>query len=198
MFGADAALVCVGIDRAARLENVSAASGLSSADAGICLTSGEVTGPRISHRYQIAWRNQSGAAKICEVLPFYVFWPQLQNPRWSHDAGLRSVSSLPPPLPNDLDPVAAIIYRSGIDLFGLPVALRGLAAWWRVADGLPGRDAWASSEIAAAVLRAVVYRAGMGGGFAEVAFALGVDEQRMRAAGEILRRLLKLTTTTVW
>lgn len=63
---------------------------------------------------------------------------------------------------------------------------------------MPGRDAWAPSEMAAAVLRAVVYRAGMGGGYAEVAFALGVDEQRMRAAGEILRRLLKLTTTTVW
>lgn len=201
LFGPGAARIVVDLDPNLQLESVSTSVGRQVPESGVFLVDGDVGRGRVRHPFQIVWTQVDGQPRICEFTRFAgAWWPRQPDSRWCRrrDAGLFDLSEPVHPARIELDPVSLVIYRRGAATYGLPIALRALTAWWRIEDSPGPRPGENPDALAAAILRAVLYRAGQTGSYADVAAAMRVDEQRLRVFGELLKRPLKLTATTVW
>jgi hypothetical protein len=146
--------------------------------------------------YQI--RCQAG--QVAEVLPFpvghdgalwgFYWWGERPGARWAAD---RIVPA------RGLDPVEAALAANGAAWNGLPVAVRALAAWSRIAaDQQRLLATHPPVPLAAAVYRLVACRAGGRGTFAEAAAAFRVPEPDVRKADRAVRVPLALGPGRPW
>ncbi|MDQ6726393.1 MAG: hypothetical protein M3066_09560 [Actinomycetota bacterium] len=93
-----------------------------------------------------------------------------------------------------LDPVAAEVWQLAIEPLGLPLVLRALAAWWRVADEIEGSPHPAPA-LASGLVRLVSARAGVPRTGVPVAAA---DDLAVGAAARFLDRHLRLSRHRLW
>ena len=126
-----------------------------------------------------------------EILP----WDTMALGNLCAAYGLRD---LPEPAA-ELDPVASRLWRKVLAGHGLPLALRCLAAWWRVGDMDTVLAAYRPSELAAAIHRMVGYRAGEREiSYDMIAGLYNVDGARLRALTSLLQARLKLSADQPW
>jgi hypothetical protein len=98
-----------------------------------------------------------------------------------------------------LDPVESVLATAGPGWCGLPVAVRALAAWGRLADAHQRLlSAHLPHTLAASVIRLVAYRAGGRAPFAGAAEYFRVPEQEVRRADRAVRPLLALGPGRPW
>jgi hypothetical protein len=135
--------------------------------------------------------------QVAEVLQFPVvkdgaFWNFYWWTRYE-DAGRVRVIAV------DLDPVENVLATAGPGWCGLPVAIRALAAWGRLADAHQRLlSAHLPPTLAATVIRLVAYRAGGKAPFADAADYFGVPEQDVRRTDRAVRPLLALGPGRPW
>jgi hypothetical protein len=150
-----------------------------------------------SYPYVLRWRLQAGKAAVEEVLPAVgAASPTLPHRDSLHPALTQRLYDQVPGTPAQLDPVAAALWEQGPRHLGLPLVVRGLAAWWRLPDpaALPHPP-----PVLAAGLAALTGRlAGAWHPVQAVAVALGVDPAQALAAADDLRQRLRLSPQQPW
>ena len=161
------------------------------------ITGGLVLDDGSIHPYALRWRLQAGKAAVEEVLPATdTAAPTLPHRDSLHPALARHLYDQVPGTPARLDPVAAALWDHGPRHLGLPLILRGLAAWWRLPDpaALPHPP-----PVLAAGLAALTGRlAGAWHPVQALATALGVDPTETAAAADELQRRLRLSPQQPW
>jgi hypothetical protein len=196
---------------------------VDSAPGDMEVTAGEVETATLRNSYQLRWRLDGGKALVEEILPFgYAVSGRMPSARWLFTpAAPRLFAELPAPRVR-LDPVARLLWRIALPRHGLPVVLRCLAAWLRLAEpdvlagprsAHPGRPAPARSgqmtadeliadrspaDLAAAVERMIAMRATGHGSYAETAGAYRADEAAVRKLSADLQKRLKLSSSQQW
>jgi hypothetical protein len=165
---------------------------------GLAGTSGYVSTGRADYTYLLRWHPQTRL--VGEVLPF-VSWvsARLPSARWLRGPGeARMFDGLPEP-DADLDPVAVRLWRKALATHGLPLALRCLAAWWRIGDGPQLLAGHRPSVLAAAIHRMIAYRAAETGATHDaIADLYGVAASDTRAVTPVLQTRLQLTAAQPW
>lgn len=151
-------------------------------------------------RYSYLLRWDPHTRLVAEVLPFGSWVSaRLPSARWlPASASARMFGGLPEP-DCDLDPVAVRLWRKVLPEHGLPLALRCLAAWWRISDhpGLPAGPR--PSVLAAAIHRMVGYRAGEAGVTHDAIAELHrVTADETRAITPPLQARLQLSAQQSW
>jgi hypothetical protein len=200
LFGAGGPLRAVGVDAGEVPVSMSTSdSQPSGPGSGMFLVDGVLHTASNSYGYQLCWRFAGTTALVEEVTPFPgAYWPRQPEPRYN-PAGLvgrRLYAAAPPPRAS-LDAVASTLWRS-VTRYGLPLILRCLAAWWRVADADQLLAAHPPDALAAGVARMIAYRAGAGGRYDATSATFGVDVAAVRAAATELQRLLRLSGDCPW
>lgn len=141
--------------------------------------------------YSLRWSFDGAKPVVSEVVPAHA----TVEPRLvlaDLDPAVAAVltdAALDPRRP--LDPVAADVWRIAV-MLGLPVALRCLAAWWRVADRVAGTS-HSAEALASGVVRAVGTRAGV-----PKASLPAMAAGEGNAAARLLNRHLQLTRDRLW
>jgi hypothetical protein len=160
---------------------------------------GELRTGRHAHAYSLVWGYHNGIALVEELTPYpFAPWPSLPDTRAGRLFGPRRSADLPAPLVT-LDRVARALWNRTLPATDLPVLLRCLAAWWRLPDRAGLEQRHDRSAIAAALHRAVIYRAGVAQStYAAAAATYAIDPATVRAAGTDLQQRLKLSATRVW
>jgi hypothetical protein len=160
---------------------------------------GELRTGHHAHAYSLVWGYHDGTALVEELTPYpFAPWPYLPDTRTGRLFGSRRSADLPAPLVT-LDRVARALWNRTLPATDLPVLLRCLAAWWRLPDRAGLQQRHDRSAIAAALHRAVIYRAGVAQStYAAAAATYAIDPATVRAAGTDLQQRLKLRATTVW
>jgi hypothetical protein len=150
-----------------------------------------------SYPYTLRWRLQAGKAAVEEVLPA----PDAAGPTLPHRDGLHPALAhcLYDEIPNTparLDPVAAALWDTAARHLGLPLVLRGLAAWWRLRD--PSALPYPPPGLAAGLAALTSRHAGAWHPVQAVAAALGVDPAEATAAANDLQQRLRLSPQQPW
>ncbi|MDQ3607896.1 MAG: hypothetical protein M3459_03215, partial [Actinomycetota bacterium] len=114
------------------------------------MTTGEVTAGGIAYPYTLSWWLEAGKPVIAEVMP--APHPLVLAANGAEEIEVRLREQAPAP-GADLDSVAAALWEVELASHGLPVAIRCLAAWWRVRESVD--EAHAESTLAAAAAAAV-------------------------------------------
>jgi hypothetical protein len=206
LYGAAGPAVAIGLGPNEQVRAVAAAGYPSERDEDDQLesTGGEVDTGRGRYSYQLRWRCPAGSPLVEEVLPFGVrVGARLPSPRYLFTpAASRLFLDLPKPR-CDLDQVSALLWARALPRHGLPIVLRCLAAWWRVAGNVAGdrtpADIHPPAVLAASVERMVCLRAGSPGGrYDEAAAAYRADESAVRAASTTLQKRLQLSPSRSW
>ncbi len=140
---------------------------------------------------------QAGKAAVEEVLPA----PDAAGPTLPHRDGLHPALAhcLYDEIPNTparLDPVAAALWDTAARHLGLPLVLRGLAAWWRLRD--PSALPYPPPGLAAGLAALTSRHAGAWHHVQAVAAALGVDPAEATAAANDLQQRLRLSPQQPW
>ena len=147
------------------------------------------------HTYSLRWCPVQGRPLITEVLPYE--WQRdvrLPDPRFGVLFGAsRPLAELPQPRV-DLDPVAGLLWRRDLPRLHLPLLLRCLAAWWRLAEP-PDAD---PRVLAAALTRLIRTRAGVRATTDGAAAEHGVEPGEVRDAASRLQKQLQLRADRVW
>ncbi len=164
---------------------------------------GELQTGRHAHPYHLVWRFHDGRALVEELTPYpSAPWPYLPAARAGAMAAIlfgRPRPDGPPEPPVNLDPVARALWDRTLPATDLTVLLRCLAAWWRLPDQAGPRSRHGHGAVAAALHRAVLYRAGAAQStYAAAADAYGLEPAVVRAAGNDLQPRPKLSATQVW
>jgi hypothetical protein len=151
-------------------------------------------------RYNYLLRWEPYTRLVAEVLPFGS-WMSARLPaaRWlPAPVAARLFGGLPEP-DCDLDPVAVRLWRKVLPAHGLPLALRCLAAWWRISD-IPELPAGPRpSVLAAAIHRMIGYRAGEAGVTHDAIAGLHrVTAEDTRAITPALQARLQLSVQQPW
>jgi hypothetical protein len=161
------------------------------------ITGGLILDDGSIHPYALRWRLQTGKAAVEEVQPATdTAGPTLPDRDSLHPALARHLYDQVPGTPARLDPVAAALWDHGPRHLGLPLIIRGLAAWWRLPDpaALPHPP-----PVLAAGLAALTGRlAGAWHPVQALATALGVDPTETAAAADELQRRLRLSPQQPW
>jgi hypothetical protein len=150
------------------------------------------------HPYTLRWQGSGrpGVAQVAEVVSGTVGTGARLAPSrllaWWRSPWL--VEALPASRAR-LDPVARALVEVELPGRGLPLLLRALTAWERVASSYAGP---AGTDVAAALARLVAAAAGTQVSIAAVADEYGADPDGVRAAGTELRRLLRLCPERGW
>lgn len=171
---------------------------------GLESTGGTVDSGRVRYSYQLRWRYLADSPLVEEVLPFNVrVGVRLPSARYLRTpAASRLFLDLPTPH-CDLDQVSALLWARALPRHGLPVVLRCLTAWWRVADNVADAgaltDRYPVAVLAASVERMVCVRACYRGGrYDEVAAAYRTEESAVRTASTMLQKRLQLSRSRSW
>jgi energy-converting hydrogenase Eha subunit A len=150
-----------------------------------------------NYPYALRWRLQAAKAAVEEVLPATdTTGPTLPHRDSLHPALAHRLYDQVPGTPAQLDPVAAALWDQAPRHLGLPLIIRGLAAWWRLHDpaALPHPP-----PVLAAGLAALTGRlAGAWHPVQAVAAALGVDPAEATAAADDLQQRLRLSPQQPW
>jgi hypothetical protein len=154
---------------------------------------------RSEYAFSLVWGYYDGQALVEELTPYpFAPWPYLPGARTGNLFGPRRSAGLPEPMVT-LDKVSRALWNRTLPATDLPILLRCLAAWWRLPDQTVLQQRHERSAIAAALHRAVVYRAGVAQStYAAAAAVYGLDPAAVRAAGTDLQKSLKLSATQVW
>ena len=163
--------------------------------AGTC---GFLDAGRDRYNYLLRW--DPCTRLVAEVLPFGSWVSaRLPSARWlpAH-ASERLFGGLPEP-DCDLDPVAVRLWRKVLPAHGLPLALRCLAAWWRISDRPEFPAGPRPSVLAAAIHRMIGYRAGEAGVTHDAIAELHrVKADETRAITPPLQARLQLSAQQPW
>lgn len=151
-----------------------------------------------SYPYTLRWLLEGGKAVVEEVLPFRDAGGPLVLPhRALHPAIAERLYDDVPGTPVQLDPVAAAIWDAGPRHLGLPLAVRCLAAWWRLQDP-PGSASHAPAALAAALATLTGRCAGAWHPVEAAVGALGADPAEVTTAAEELQPRLRLSAAQPW
>jgi hypothetical protein len=167
-------------------------------DGGLPGTGGYLSTGRGDYTYLLRW--DVDTKLVSEVLPFGNWvTDRLPSARWLYGtASARMFGGLPEPA-TDLDPVAVRLWRKAVPTHGLPLALRCLAAWWRIGDGPVLLARHRPSVLAAATHRMIAYRAAEAGSTHDaIAGLYRVAPADTRAATPLLQARLQLTSGQPW
>jgi hypothetical protein len=151
LYGPAGPLCAVGIPPDRRVEKMTATTYPGQPGAPE-LTVGDVSACGESHPYAMFWWLSAGRPVIGEIMPS-AHPLALPPPRGETAEVAQRLRERAPTPTVALDPVASLLWRTELENFGLPFAVRCLAAWWRLphrADPLESHEA-----VAAAVSRAV-------------------------------------------
>ena len=161
-------------------------------------TCGFLDAGRDRYNYLLRWDPHTRL--VAEVLPFRSWVSaRLPSARWlPAPASARMFGGLPEP-DCDLDPVAVRLWRKVLPAHGLPLALRCLAAWWRIGDRPELPAGPRPSVLAAAIHRMIGYRAGEAGITHDAIAGLHrVTADETRAITPPLQARLQLSAQQPW
>jgi hypothetical protein len=155
LYGRAGPLCAIGADPGALVEEMSAST-CPSDGGGAELTVGSIQANREIYPYAIAWSVMAGKPVIGEVMPapHPLALPPVDGATAEIAARLRGQA--PAPIV-PLDAVGALLWRNELRHYGLPFAIRCLAAWWRVPETI---DQPSPPEAVAAAVAKAVARAG--------------------------------------
>jgi hypothetical protein len=159
------------------------------------LTTGNVVASGISYPYTLYWWLHAGKPVAAELMPTV-------HPVVLSAAGLGDVETearlfeLAPAPCAQLDPVAAALWRVELSNWGMPIAARCLATWWRLEEAVG--PAGPPAAVAAAVAGAVARAAGLRRRRAEDAEAYGADPDAMDRVARELGSRLRLDRARGW
>ena len=199
LYGAEGPACAVGMApgqsrRMARISMIGASSLLGRV---AVITGGVALDDGSSYPYALRWRLQAGKAAVEEVLPATdTTGPTLPHRDGLHPALAQCLYDHIPGTPAQLDPVAAALWEQGSPHLGLPLVVRGLAAWWRLPDpaALPHPPPVLAAGLAAFTGRL----AGAWHPVQAVAAALGVGPAEATAAADGLQQRLRLSPQQPW
>ena len=161
-------------------------------------TCGFLDAGRDRYNYLLRW--DPCTRLVAEVLPFGSRASALlPSARWlPAPAAARLFGGLPEP-DCELDPVAVRLWRKVLPAHGLPLALRCLAAWWRISDRPELQAGLRPSVLAAAIHRMIGYRAGEAGVTHDAIAELHrVTADETRAITPPLQARLQLSAQQPW
>jgi hypothetical protein len=186
LFGAAAPTLAIGIPPGEQPLGV----GANSVDTAV--TVGTIETNRGDYRYALRWCLVLGRPAVSEILP--ALWIHDETLPWlAHlPADTRARLMHPPTAPLiNLDPIGQRLWGTGLAEYGLPLAARRLALWWRLADST-GPSALAADPdlLVAAVIYQVARDSRAGATYAHVAATYDVDDAELRKTVAVLRRLL--------
>ncbi len=199
LYGAEGPACAVGMvpGQSRRLTRISMIGASSLLGRVAVITGGVALDDGSSYPYTLRWRLQAGKAAVEEVLSA----TDTAGPTLPHRDGLHPALALClydqiPGTPARLDPVAAALWEQGSRHLGLPLVVRGLAAWWRLPDpsALPHPPPVLAAGLAALTGR----HAGARHPVQAVAKALGVDPAEATAAADDLQQRLRLSPQQPW
>jgi len=194
LFGVAGLAAAVGVPPSDRLESVAGRTRPPGAGTRF-VTQGEVmTRSRVRYQAAMVWRLDGARPMIDEILP--VAAHDLNLLRAGLLGGDLVMNRLPPSIVT-LDAVAARLVKVILPGEGLPLLIRCLTGWWRLALH-PAAIGEAPSVTAAALLRLVSWRSGHRVSTADCAVRFGVEEARIRAAEAVLKAGLKLGPDVRW
>lgn len=201
LFGPTAGLRAIGLGPGEQpLSMTSSEPEPAPGDTEMLIVSGEINTSEYAYGYQLCWRFTDEGPLIEELTPFEAaFWPRQPDPRYLvfNPAARRLYETMPEPRLS-LDPVADALWHRAVPTHGLPLVLRGMAAWWRLQDPDRLLAARPPGALAAAITRMVAYRAGAGGRYEDAAAIYRVDVTTVREASADLQRRLRLSATCPW
>jgi hypothetical protein len=197
LYGIAGPAAAVGLGAGEHLESLTSVSGIPPGDT-MAGTGGYLHTSRDDYTYLLRWH--PGTRLVCEILPFGSWVSaRMPSPRWlRNSAAARMFGGLPEP-ETELDPVAIRLWRKVLPAHGIPLALRCLAAWWRISDGSGLLAVHPPSVLAAAIHRMIGYRAAEPGVTHEaIADLYRVTAAQTRAITPLLQGRLKLAPQQPW
>jgi hypothetical protein len=200
MFGAAGPLRAIGVAPHDRPQAWgAAASEKARGGADMFIMDGTLDSASRQYGFQVGWQFVGENALIAEIAPFHgAWWPNLPDARMlQYFAVAHGLDRAIPDSRAKLDRVAAAIWRVA-SVYGLSLTLRALAAWWRLADGPDVAARYSPPVVAAAIVRAVGYRAGANGRYDDAAARFRVDVDAVRTAAGDVQRRLALSATRPW
>lgn len=197
LFGPSAPAVAIGLPDTAT--PVASSTTTEVGREGLHATRGVVkTATGRQYPYLLWWRAEGVTPLLEEILPFDGATNPARLPRWSFHVDPRALFDPPRPRVH-LGPVGEQLWRTGLRVHGLPILLRCLAAWWRLADEPALTAAHPAPALAAALERMICYRAARPGNrYTEAADAYRIGEPAVRAASADLQAQLRLSSTKLW
>lgn len=197
LYGTAGPAVAAGLEPGERPESLTSASAVYG-EGELAGTGGYLSARRGDYTYLLRWHPQTRL--VSEVLPFGSWVSaRLPSARWLRSPGAaRMFGGLPEP-DAELDPVAIRLWRKALASNGVPLALRCLAAWWRIGDGPELAAGHRPSVLAAAIHRMIAYRAAEAGNTHDaIAGLYGVTPGETRAITPLLQARLQLTSAQPW
>jgi hypothetical protein len=197
LYGTQGPTTAIGMAPGDRPEGLTSITSVPQASelAGTC---GFLDAGRDRYNYLLRWDPHTRL--VAEVLPFGSWVSaRLPSARWlPAPTAARLFGGLPEP-DCDLDPVAVRLWRKVLPAHGLPLALRCLAAWWRISDHPELPAGPQPSVLAAAIHRMIGYRAGEAGVTHDAIAELHrVTADETRAITPPLQARLQLSTQQPW
>lgn len=199
LYGAEGPACAVGMTpgQSRRLARISMLGASSLRGRVAVITGGVALDDGSSYPYTLRWRLQAGKAAVEEVLPATdTTGPALPHRDDLHPVLAQCLYDQVPGTPAQLDPVAAALWEQGSRHLGLPLVVRGLAAWWRLRD--PSALPHPPPVLAAGVAALTGRHAGARHPAHAVAAALGVDPAEATAAADDLQQHLRLSPQQPW
>jgi hypothetical protein len=199
LYGAEGPACAVGMapGQSRRLARISMIGASSLLGRVAVISGGVALDDASSYPYTLRWRLQAAKAAVEEVLPAVdTAGPTLPHRDGLHPALAHRLYDQIPGTPAQLDPVAAALWNTAARHLGLPLVVRGLAAWWRLPDpaALPHPPPVLAAGLAALTGR----HAGAWHPAQAVAAALGVDPAEATAATNDLQQRLRLSPQQPW
>src|SRR5487761_1751362 len=197
LYGTAGPAVAAGLEPGERPESLTSASAVYG-EGELAGTGGYLSTGRGDYTYLLRWHPQTRL--VSEVLPFGSWVSaRLPSARWLRSPGAARMFGGRPEPDAELDPVAIRLWRKALATNGVPLALRCLAAWWRIGDGPELAAGHRPSVLAAAIHRMTASRAAEAGSTHDaIAGLYGVTPSDTRAITPLLQARLQLTTTQPW
>ena len=199
LYGAEGPACAVGMapGQSRRLARISMIGASSLRGRVAVVTGGVALDDGSSYPYTLRWRLQAGKAAVEEVLPATdTAGPTLPHRDGLHPALAQCLYDQIPGTPAQLDLVAAALWSTAARHLGLPLVVRGLAAWWRLPD--PAALPHPPPVLAAGLAALTGGLAGAWHPVQAVAAALGVDPAEATAAADDLQQRLRLSPQQPW
>jgi len=195
IYGNEGPLRAIGLAPGEYPESMSASTRAAGSDAAM-LTMGGVMSRGRRYPYALSWWMAAGKPVVGEVMPapHPLALPPLGGE--SNHVASRLLGEAPTPMV-ELDPVGSVLWRTEVERFGLPLALRCLATWWRIRPGI--EPSVADPALAATVATAVARAAGVTRTVkAATAAIYGVDPTLVTTTTRKLQAELQLDPRRGW
>jgi hypothetical protein len=169
------------------------------------ITIGVIATAAKQYLFRMTWHFENRRAVVDEVTPLGHQFGSRGQMAAAFRPAPELFAELPPPRVQ-LDRVARQVWKVAVPRRGLPLALRCLAAWWRIAGahGEPVQlasvefDEYPAALVAGALERLVGYWATGSGTYAEAAAAYQVGEPDLRKITPVLQGHLQLSAGRLW